>query len=157
MERYNFFGYEVEVDLETTQRWYAKARGWPGKDVGSRNFRAFVRKGQLPAFVLEYLDKLGIPPRKATYILRTGADPSDHDRNGYSISYRIAGNILSEVEWKARQLTLDGPIIIGPKGWCLHEPSPRCAPKFPEPHFDLEFKISIPWVLDEPWVQIGRF
>ena len=36
------------------------------------------------------------------------------------------------------------------KGWgCCHEPYPYGAPDFPEPHFDLEFYATLPWVLGE--------
>lgn len=32
---------------------------------------------------------------------------------------------------------------------CCHDPYPYGAPNFPEPHFDLEFYATLPWVLDE--------
>ena len=36
------------------------------------------------------------------------------------------------------------------ESYCCHEPYPYGAPGFPEPHFDLEFWVTLPWVLDEP-------
>ncbi len=133
-----FFGYEVEIDLETTQRWYATAKpkkGQYGAAAEVRNFRAAAKERQLPTFVLEYLDKLGIPPQKATYIRCVNTRDGN---NFYTFSYRMTGNILKESQ--ANECGC----------WCLHEPSPVCPQDFPEPHFDLEFYASVPWVLDEP-------
>ena len=161
MEKYNFFGCEVEVDLETTQSWYAAAkpqRRLYDKEANTRNFRALARKRQLPAFVLEHLDKLGIPPQKATYIQFQCAEEDGTDR--YAFSYRIAGNILSgylpgvDPDDYARlylvDLDDDAEWPWADLGRCIHEPSPICPPEFPKPHFDLEFYASLPWVLDEP-------
>ena len=65
MLKYDFFGIEVEVDLETTQSWYAAAkpqRRLYDKSEEVRNFCAAARKRLLPDYVLEHLDALGIPP-----------------------------------------------------------------------------------------------
>ena len=76
LKTFKFFGFEAEVDLETTQSWYAavkRQRRLYDKATDVRNFRAAARKRQLPDFVLEQLDELGIPPQKATYINRVRA------------------------------------------------------------------------------------
>lgn len=130
----HLFGCMVEVDEASTHRWYATAEEWGCACGDCRNFLALARKRQLPAFVLEHLDKLGIPPEKATYVCRMYPDG---DGQHYQFSYRIAGNILS-VE------------ATGEAGRCCHEPYPYGAPGFPEPHFDLELWVTLPWVLDEP-------
>ena len=75
-----------------------------------------------------------IPPEKATYVCHLYDDEKGHL---YQFSYRIAGNILSEE-------TATGA------GRCCHETYPYGAPGFPEPHFDLEFWVTLPWVLDKP-------
>ena len=94
-----------------------------------------ARRREFPALVLEGLDKLGIPPEKATYVCEMYPDG---DGLCYQFSFRIAGNILSgEADTKAG-------------GRCCHETYPYGAPGFPEPHFDLEFFQTLPWVLDEP-------
>ena len=149
MVKHHLLGFEAEVDLETTQRWYAAEKGWSCKCVDCRNFRAFLRKGQLPDFVLEELAQLGIPPEKPTYVCLTNPHG---DKEGYDISYRIAGNILRNVQLGDDSISpLMLPLFDWPlPGRCLHEPCPKCAPEFPEPHFDLEFWVEIPWVLDEP-------
>ena len=38
----------------------------------------------------------------------------------------------------------------GARGTCCHEIYPYGAPDFPEPHFDLEFYLTLPWTLEEP-------
>lgn len=74
-----------------------------------------------------------IPPEKATYVCQID---SNEDGKHDQFSYRIAGNILCEETSKGI-------------GRCCHEPYPYGAPGFPEPHFDLEFWLTLPWVLDE--------
>ena len=157
LKTFKFFGFEAEVDLETTQSWYAavkRQRRLYDKATDVRNFRAAARKRQLPDFVLEQLDELGIPPQKATLItyLRTDEDGNVH----YEFSYRMAGNILSgylpEVD---PDVYVSLPFPKGANGRCIHEPSPIVAPTFPEPHFDLEFAAIVPWMLDEPKLKTG--
>ena len=134
MAKQHLFGSMVEIDEVSTRRWYADAEEW-GCDCGDcRNFLALAQKRQLPAFVLEQLDKLDIPPEKATYVCQMYPDG---DGQHYQFSYRIAGNILS------------GEATTGAVR-CCHEPYPYGAPGFPEPYFDLEFWVTLPWVLDEP-------
>lgn len=134
MAKQHLFGSIVEIDEESTHHWYADAEEW-GCDCGDcRNFLALARERHLPTFVLEQLDKLGIPPEKATYVCQIYPDG---DGQHYQFSYRIAGNILS------------GEAATG-AGRCCHEPYPYGAQEFPEPHFDLEFWVTLPWVLDEP-------
>ena len=45
-----------------------------------------------------------------------------------------------------------GPLVELPWGELMlgHEIYPYGAPEFPEPHFDLECVMYLPWVLDEP-------
>jgi hypothetical protein len=74
-------------------------------------------------------DKLGIPPEKATYVCHIYADGDGHH---YQFSYRIVGNILG------------GEVAMG-FSRCCHEPYPYGAPGFPEPHFDLEFWMTLPF------------
>lgn len=147
LKTFKFFGFEAEVDLETTQSWYAAAkpqrRGYD-KSANTRNFRAAARKRLLPDFVLEQLDALGIPPQKATYIVYVQTDRKKNDY--YEFSYRIAGKVRKVPKKESRQ------------GRCIHEPSPLCPQKFPQPHFDLEFYAIVPWVLDEPKLEgLERF
>ena len=157
MLKYDFFGFEVAVDLETTQSWYAAAkpqRRRYDKGIEVRNFRAAAKKRLLPDYVLELLDELGIPPQKATLITYIGTDKDGNVH--YEFSYRVAGNILSgylpEVD---PDVYASLPFPKGANGRCIHEPSPIVAPTFPEPHFDLEFAAIVPWMLDEPKLEGG--
>ena len=134
-ELYSFFNFQVEVDETATRDWYVQSEGWACDCGHCRNFLTLARARELPATVLELLDKLGIPPEKATYV---GVLYPDGDGLCYQFSYRIAGNILSG-EDDTKEI-----------GRCLHETYPYGAPGFPEPHFDLEFLLTLPWVLDEP-------
>ena len=132
---YNFLHFQVEVDETATRDWYAQSEGWDCDCGHCRNFLALARARKLPATVLELLDKLGIPPERATYVCELCPE---EDGLLYQFSYRIAGNILS------------GEAGTREDGRCLHETYPYGAPGFPEPHFDLEFWLTLPWEPDEP-------
>lgn len=125
----------VEIDEVSTRRWYATASEW-GCDCGHcRNFLALAHNRKLPTWVLENLNKLGIPPEKATYVC---LHYSDGDKHFYEFSYRTAGTILSKGADPATTAE------------CCRDPYFPYAPGFPEPSFDLRFWIKLPWVLDEP-------
>ena len=130
MTKRNLFGFTVELDETATRQWYASAGAWDCDCGDCRNFLALARARRLPAFVLEPLDRLGIPPEKATYVCRLFPDANGQY---YQFSYRVAGRILSG------EATAD-------HARCWHEPYPCGAPGFPEPHFDLAFDAVLPWV-----------
>ena len=85
-------------------------------------------------WVADVLDELNIPAEKATYVCAIVP------QNGgplYQFSYRIAGSILSnEPSWEDN-------------GRCCHESYPYGAPDFPAPHFDIEFCVELPWVMEQ--------
>ena len=60
----------------------------------------------------------------------------------YQFSYRLAGNLIKEAK-------ADAAFFSEHIGHCCHETYPYGAPDFPEPHFDIEFFLTLPWVLDE--------
>ena len=137
MKQYDFFGFHAEVDEIATKNWYAAHSGW-GCDCGDcRNFLLLARKRELPELILNILDELGIPPEKATYVCEMYPEADGHC---YQFSYRLAGNILAEPETEKQELR---------SGRCCHEVYPYGAPGFPEPHFDLEFWSTLPWILDD--------
>ena len=88
--------------------------------------------------MIEILDALGIPPEKATYV---GELFTDEAGVHYQFSYRLAGVIIDSPDATADAAQNDIR--------CCHEPYPYEAPDFPEPHFDLEFYATLPWVLEE--------
>jgi len=137
MRKFEFFGFCTEVDLSATDSWYAGYDGW-GCDCGDcRNFLELARSKQLPLEILSALDRLGIPPEKATYVCEMYPNGDGHC---YQVSYRLAGRILEGPDDAARSQNA---------GRCCHEPYPYGAIGFPTPHFDLEFWPILPWVLDQ--------
>lgn len=146
MKRGSWYGYEVEIDEEATRDWYAQAEAWDCGCGHCRNFLALARERRLPAEVLGLLDGLGIPPEKATFVC---AYYTEKEKGlDYQFSWRMAGRILSPEIGMERM----GPGIRFPWGKMEigHEKYPYGAPGFPEPHFDLECFMFLPWVLDEP-------
>lgn len=138
MTTYRFFGVLTEVDEAATRAWYARASEWECACGNCRNFLAVAAEKRLPAPALEALAVLGIPAEKATYV---GELYPTETGNCYQFSYRIAGNIqgteaVARYSWGT--------------GGCTHVPYPYGAPDFPAPHFDLEFSVELPWILDEP-------
>ena len=122
---------DVEIDNEQTAQWYAQAEDWGCECGNCLNFLAVTRQGLLPSYITTLLEKLHIPPTKATYVCLLDGE------HLYQFSYRIAGNILSvQSEWDR-------------DGRCCHEEYFTEAPGFPTPHFDLEFMVELPWILDE--------
>ncbi len=128
------FGSQVTINTESTQNWYAAFTGWDCDCAYCHNFISLAKRRQLPRQVLAVLDELGIPAEKATYVCQLYPN---EDGQLYQFSYRLAGTILS-------------PSPTEELGRCGHEPYPFGAPGFPEPHFDLDFCLTLPWVLDEP-------
>lgn len=129
----------VEIDIEATKSWYSKGEHWDCECGHCRNFLEVARKKQLPQLILELLDEFEILPEQANYVCLLY-----NDNNGYyyQVSYRLAGFILEESEptnsfdWGGAQ--------------CGYESYPYGAPGFPEPHFDIQLFLRLPWVLDEP-------
>lgn len=140
MTRRSFWDIQAEIDECVTRRWYAQAEMWGCTCAHCRNFLKIAGEQKLPDPVMKVLCDLGIPPEKATYVCNNFSDEKGFH---YQFSYRIAGRILNEET--RRTVSQD---------WgecdCGHETYPYGAPGFPEPHFDLEFYVTLPWVLDEP-------
>lgn len=138
MLKYSLFNYEVEIDKNATTAWYTSSNVWGCECGDCRNFIALAQKRAFPLPVLQILDMLNIPPEKATYVCELYPVDGGHC---YQFSYRIVGNIL---------LRCASPIVQNwGMGLCCHEPYPYGAPGFPEPHFDLEFSLNLPWVLED--------
>ncbi len=138
MQKYDFWGYQVEIDKTATLDWYEKAGHWGCECGHCRNFLALANRKKLPAPVIEVMDEFGIPLEKATYVCMVYSDAQGMH---YQFSYRIAGRILETPEQE--RVEQWGQVR------CCHECYPYGAPDFPEPHFDLEFWTILPWVLEE--------
>lgn len=139
MRRISVMGYLVEIDDEKTAAWYCQSKPWGCECGPCRNFLKHAHSRTLPEWVLRHLDNFGISPEKATYVCDIYPEKYGYH---YQFSYRIAGNILEEN-------TIDNTGRIQDEGRCCHEPYPYGAPGFPVPHFDLEFWVTLPWILDE--------
>lgn len=134
MDRHGLFGYCLETDDAATRDWYAQAGEWDCDCGHCRNFLALARRGALPEPAAPILKAFGIPQQKATHVCELGR--AEGGAHLYEFSYRAAGRILS------------GPERGEAPFFCGHETYPCGAPGFPEPHFDLQFILTLPWVLD---------
>ena len=94
MSLYSFDGFQVEIDEAATRDYYSDSIEWDCTCAFCRNFVFLARDRKLPEDMLALLDKLGIPPEKATYAYElTGSD-----QLLYHVTYRISGYIVDEPE-----------------------------------------------------------
>ena len=151
MTRLDWYGYGAEVDMPATRACYGRAGEWDCPCGHCRNFLALARERRLPEELLAILDSLSIPPEKDTYVCEL--DSRDWETKGvlYEVSWRIAGTVVKQPESRENEGTFWGPPVQLP-GFRLmlgHETCP-VEPDFPEPNFDLDVSLYLPWVLDEP-------
>lgn len=132
-------GSVVEIDPETTKEWYRRGKEWGCECAHCRNFLELARDKQLPEQVIELLDDFGIRPEQATYVCQLYDDDRGHL---YQFSYRLAGDMLSDEKNTTESFDWG-------TARCCHETYPYGAPDFLAPHFDIEFFLWLPWVLDE--------
>lgn len=122
---------DVEIDKEQIAQWYAQAEDWGCECGDCINFLEVAKRGLLPSDIAKLLEEFHIPPTKATYVCLLDGEYL------YQFNYRIAGNIISvDSEWEKN-------------GRCCYEKYFSEAPDFPEPHFDIEFCVELPWVTEQ--------
>ena len=138
MLKRNLWNFEVEIDETSTADWYAAKEPWGCECEHCRNFLELSKHNRLPEAVHAILKELNIAPEKATYVCEIMSKDNGHL---YQFSYRIAGRILNEDT--AKSTVADWGEVR-----CCHEIYHYGAPGFPTPHFDLEFWVTLPWVLE---------
>ena len=151
MTNFSWYGYEAQVDLETTRSYYAHAPDWDCICGHCRNFVALARERQLPEELLAILDSLSIPPEKATYVCELYHDRDWREKGLlYQLQWRVAGEILSQPPEECGNGY--GPQVKRPWGGVMlcHTDDNYAAPDFPEPWFAIDCTLYFPWVLDEP-------
>lgn len=137
---YTWGNFRVEVDEEATRAWYEQAEEWDCTCGHCRNFVLLVREGQLPEELLALLDKLGVPPEKASYVCELY---EKEEKLYYQVNYRMAGRVLEGPE--------SGSIPFGGLELsCGREAAPGPTDNFPEPYFDLMFFLWLPWIDNIP-------
>ena len=151
MKRLTWYGYTVEVDGKATQNWYAGAEEW-GCDCGHcRNFLALAKERRLPEEILNILDGLSIPPEKATYVCELYHDESWREKGLlYEISWRVAGTVTGQPGENQGNSAWGPPVKFPAFQMMLGYERYNIEPEFPEPCFDLNISLYLPWVLDEP-------
>ena len=150
MTEFAWHGYTVEVDETATRAWYAQAEEWSCTCGHCRNFLALAKERRLPEKLLEILDGLGIPPEKATYVCELYHDESWQEKGLlYQLCWRVAGKITGRPAGADDGPTW-GPRVEFPWGGLeLGRETFPVEPDFPEPNFDLNVSLYLPWVLDE--------
>ena len=150
MTRFSWHGYGAQVDERATRDCYEKAGAWDCSCGHCRNFLALARARKLPGELLDILDGLGIPPEKATYVCELYHDESWQEKGLlYQLCWRVAGKITGRPAGADDGPTW-GPRVEFPWGGLeLGRETFPVEPDFPEPNFDLNVSLYLPWVLDE--------
>ena len=149
--RGEILGSEVVIDLERTKGWYSQSEEWPCTCGHCCNFLALAKQRLLLPSMMELLDKFSIVPEKATYVCELYHEENWREKGLlYELSWRVAGTILDRPAGKDNGPDW-GPLVKLPWGSMIlgHETFP-VEPEFPQPHFDMDFTLYLPWVLDEP-------
>ena len=133
MEKASLLGLEAIIDKNSTAKWYSTADEWGCECGGCRAFVELAKRRALPAPLLETLGSLGITAEKATYVCEMVPKDGGHL---YQFSYRIAGEVPDETA-KNSAVFHWGEVRL------CHEIYPYGAPGFPQPHFDLEFWMTL--------------
>ena len=152
MTAFFWCGYEAQVDEQATRACYAQAPDWDCPCGHCRNFVALARERKLPEELLAILDSLSIPPEKATYVCELYYDKDWREKVLlYQLSWRVAGAVVKKPESRENEGTPWGPPSWLRSCWLMlgHETCP-VEPDFPEPNFDLDVSLYLPWVLNEP-------
>lgn len=133
-------GFRAEADAETTRAWYLhEGDEWYCMCGPCRNFAALAKKRQLPSELLDLLDRLSIPPEKATYVC-------EMDGAGLcELTWNVSGRLLEEGEAVSTDW---GGWALEPRGK-YYQPSDAYE-DFPDPCFVLHAFVRLPWILDEP-------
>ena len=140
----------MEEDEPATRAWYAQAGDWGCECGHCRNFLALAKERRMPEALLNILDGLGIPPEKATYVCELYHDESWQEKGLlYQLCWRVAGKITGRPAGADDGPTW-GPRVEFPWGGLeLGRETFPVEPDFPEPNFDLNVSLYLPWVLDE--------
>lgn len=139
MIKQELLGSTVEIDFESTREWYSRGKEWGCECAHCCNFLELAKKKQLPQQIIELMESFGIRLEQATYVCQLYDDDKGHY---YQFSYRIAGNLVKEAN-------ADAAFFAEHIGHCCHETYPYGASDFPEPHFDIEFFLTLPWVIND--------
>ena len=152
MTQFSWYGYTVAVDEQATRNYYRKAGDWDCMCGHCRNFLALARERRLPEDLLAILDRLSIPPEKATCVCELYHEADWRERGLlYEISWRIAGSVVKKPESRENEGTPWGPPVRLPQfSLILGHETCNMAAGFPQPNFDLDVSLYLPWVLDEP-------
>ena len=145
MKENKLFGYRVEIEENATKVWYEKSKGWRCDCAHCKNFLLLAKNKELLKEILDILKGFAIPPEKPTYVCEI---TSEEGQILYQFSYRIAGNILEEGTCEK---------FAWGEARCCHEIYSYGVPEFPEPHFDLEFWVHLPWILKYPFSDIADY
>lgn len=129
-------GWTFDVDEEATRRWYATAEDWGCTCGHCRNYLA-QSDTALPEEIGAFLDRVGVDRKKAGYVCQCAKEETGHL---YQVQYPIVGRVLREGVQERDLLVLLPGQRMEPDG----------AEGFPEPRFEVECWVRLPWVLKEP-------
>lgn len=139
MKEFVFPAGRIATDPTANRVWYDNC-GTPagGCDCAyCRNFLAAVEK--LPQKILDLMDTLGVDIRKPDEAAQNCREEDGFHR--YSAWYHLSGVLLED----GAETALAENCTYWFQSVCYMK-----AEHFPDPHFQLNLNLCLPWVLDEP-------
>ena len=150
MTAMDLFGYQVEIDVEETKKWYEAGGGGVLCDCAyCRNFLKVVEQGLLPAPITDVLKQIGISPEDSDEVLNLFVTD---DQAYYEFCYPLFGQVFNPTE---RRESEDGPLMIYSNRFPWGEVCCTSAKRWSGDseisgqYFRLVFTLMLPWVLEE--------
>jgi len=139
-ERVKVLGYELEIDKQATIAAY-KGDYIDCDDIYSQNFREAWK--YIPRALVDVMETMGINPVRFNHVTHwTELKDGIHL---YSVKYNIVGKIVSspEIPDPHKLFTSDDYEVL------FHE-RVNFPDGFPEPRFEMEIFVHLPWVHKDP-------
>ena len=149
MDRYSIAEWTVFHDREATREFY-NGHHLITDDCDCLYCRNYLRAiPELPKELLALLDRFGIDPRKEAEVYQ--CMKNEDGRHLYGASYHLVGELMVDEDYIASEDDLykrDGLYLLF-KDYCIRFSSDvvLVPESFPRPVIQLEFQVTIPWVV----------
>jgi hypothetical protein len=146
-ERFSISGWELDVDFQATEAAYVQ-QDELCNCAYCRNFQSAY--SYFPKELTDFLKALAIDFSNPVYVFEMCKNQDG--THLYSVYYNLVGEIISDPGYKKSEECKYYPIAL--KEMQSTANSPICGVSsipghFPNPAIELQFILSMPWVLDE--------
>lgn len=134
----------LEIDAEKTKEFYDKIKVEDGCNCSyCRNY--IMACETFPKEVMDFFTMLGIDPRKEGEFIEWGIDNIGHLYTGF---YHLVGKIINKPN-KAKDFDDLKAIEIDNFKFYFTDDLDLVPKNFPKPVIQLNFEVTLPWLLDD--------